>query len=50
MVKIAAASADRSVSEWIEGAVRHELECQGYCGGTGVPGEGAEGRTAEDRG
>lgn len=27
-VKVAAASADRSISEWIEGAVRRELEVQ----------------------
>ena len=50
-VKVAAASVDRSVSEWIEGAVRRELEAQerehGRSDGREVGGD-AE-MTAEDR-
>lgn len=50
MVKIAAASTDRSVSEWIEEAVRHKLERegQGYAGEQREPKDGAE-KTVEDR-
>lgn len=47
MVKIAAASTDRSVSEWIEGAVRHELERQGYSDEPGVSDEGVEGKNGD---
>lgn len=51
-VKVAAASTDRSVSEWIEGAVRRELELQerehGHSGGRKVREDAGE-LTADDR-